>query len=399
MIDPEEAQRLDAMGPTAVVDRFDELMHRSVQRMMIADAPVGALCSGGVDSSLLTAIAVRYHSNLAIFHADVAGHSEYDAASLVARHLKLDLKKVTTRDQDFIDLTPKIIYHYEWPYAWHPHSVPFLMVSELVRQSGVKAVLTGEGADECFLGYSYLAQKPLLDLYENGVRRLRALVRAIPRFGKILWPLHGEHALFISAALKQFERRLENRRIREIYAERMQTPAGRNAMTVEQLSGHIRTLLHRNDRMGMAASIEARFPFLDEGLVQEAINLPVRYKLRPSLRVSDRSHPFVRDKWVLRQLADRYLPKELAQRKKRGFDVSAFSRLDMQPAYFRNGYALDFLQMTAEEFDYLYRSVDQWTKIKLMMLEVWGEIFIQDQTVAASTERLKAHASLRAATT
>jgi asparagine synthase (glutamine-hydrolysing) len=142
MIDPEAARGLGAMSDRQSVDRLDELMNESVRSMMLADAPVGALCSGGVDSALLTAIATRYHSNIAIFHADVKGHSEYDAARAVAKHLKLDLQKVEAEEQHFIDLSPKAILHYEWPYVYHPHSIPFMMVADLARRSGVKAVLT-----------------------------------------------------------------------------------------------------------------------------------------------------------------------------------------------------------------------------------------------------------------
>ena len=75
MIDPEAARALGAMSDEQSVDRLDELLNESVRSMLLADAPVGALCSGGVDSALLTAIATKYHSNIAIFHADVRGHS------------------------------------------------------------------------------------------------------------------------------------------------------------------------------------------------------------------------------------------------------------------------------------------------------------------------------------
>jgi asparagine synthase (glutamine-hydrolysing) len=395
MIDAQQARRLDTLGEKSVIDRLDELLHASVKSMMVADAPVGALCSGGVDSSLLAAIASKYHSNLAIFHADVVGHSEYEAASTVAKHLKLDLKRVTTRDQDFIELTPKIIQHYEWPYAWHPHSVPFLMVSQLVQKHKVKAVMTGEGADEAFLGYPYLAQKPFWDAYDNLRRRLRALVHSIPRV-RSLWSKEGEHALFIGSALKQFERRRDGERIAAAYSSRMQGPADRNVLSVQQLAGHLRTLLHRNDRMGMAASIEARFPFLDEPLVGEAINLPYRHKLRIEPAAWDPSHPWIRDKWALRKVADRYLPPELSRRKKQGFMVSGLSRVAVQPEYFRDGFVREFLQMSGEEFDYFYSSENQPMKIKLMMLEVWGQLFPRQEALAAVTSRLEAHASLRA---
>jgi asparagine synthase (glutamine-hydrolysing) len=153
MVDPGKIVELNRLSDEEVVDHLDALLQSSVDAMLVADAPVGALCSGGVDSSLLMAMAAKRHANLAIFHADVVGPlSERDAATQLAKHLGLDLHTVEVRDDDIIESTAEALYHYEQPFAHHPHSVPFLLVSKLVRQNGVKAVLTGEGADECFLG-------------------------------------------------------------------------------------------------------------------------------------------------------------------------------------------------------------------------------------------------------
>ena len=81
MLDSSKAEELEGFTKEQIVDHVDELLNQSVDRMMFADAPVGALCSGGVDSSLIMAIAARSHNNLAIFHVDVVGPlSERDAA-------------------------------------------------------------------------------------------------------------------------------------------------------------------------------------------------------------------------------------------------------------------------------------------------------------------------------
>jgi asparagine synthase (glutamine-hydrolysing) len=396
MIDPEAARGLGAMSDRQSVDRLDELMNESVRSMMLADAPVGALCSGGVDSALLTAIATRYHSNIAIFHADVKGHSEYDAARAVAKHLKLDLQKVEAEEQHFIDLSPKAILHYEWPYVYHPHSIPFMMVADLARRSGVKAVLTGEGADECFLGYAHLLQRPFWKIVERLGGGLRRSVRSIPLIGPALWPV-DERGSLVCSALKQFERKIDEDRARRLWRERMGGALDGNEMTLEQLSNYIRTLLHRNDRMGMAASIEARFPFLDDKLVETAINLPFQRKVRTSLRPSDRSHPFRRDKWILRQLADRYLPRELAHRRKRPFKVSAVNRIRVQRELFRDSFMRDFLRMSEGEFGLLFQAADQHTRVKLAMLEVWGQIFVHDRAAEDLVDPLRRHLSLATA--
>ncbi len=156
--DPDEAATLQRLKPQQLIDQVEERLLKSVKKQLFADAPVGALCSGGVDSSLVMAMASRFHNNLAIFHANVTGPlSEYQAAAQLAKHLKLDLKTVDAHDQDFIDRFPEAMEHYGHPFSIMPSSIPFLMVCEWVRHNGVKAVLTGEGSDECYLGYKFLA--------------------------------------------------------------------------------------------------------------------------------------------------------------------------------------------------------------------------------------------------
>ena len=156
--DEAEAAALAAEKPARLLDRVDELLQRSVKNQLRADAPVGVLCSGGVDSSLVAAIAARSRSDLTIFHADVEGPlSERSAASALARRLKLDFQSVSVSHSAFIDRLPDAIEHYGYPFSFHTESVAVLKVAELVRSSGVKAVLCGEGADECYFGYSWLA--------------------------------------------------------------------------------------------------------------------------------------------------------------------------------------------------------------------------------------------------
>ena len=394
MIDKIKSEQLGRLTPDQAVDRLDELLNRSVEQMLFADAPVGALCSGGVDSSLLMAMAAKYHNNLAIFHADVVGpYSEYDAASALARHLKLDLLTIKTHDQDFVDLTPEVLYHYEQPFYGHPHSVPFMMVAKLVNENHVKAVLTGEAADECFLGYEYLALEPAWKFYERQVERLGALINRIPVIGSKLWRRDGAGSKIIPDMLGQFEFTADEQRAREIYTERMGKKPGLNVRTVEMLANHLRTLLHRNDTMGMRASLEARFPFLDEELVSMAINLPTRFKIRFSPTVWESHHPFIRDKWVLRRVADRYLPKVLSRRKKRGFAVSAYQRMRIDQKLFGTKFVTDYFKLSGREADLLFESADRTLEGKLMMLEVWGQMFFGGSSLENVQANLRRYAS------
>jgi len=394
LLDPAHAEELSGLGPAGVVDRVDELLRRSVKEMLFADAPVGALCSGGVDSSILMAMAARQHKDLAIFHANVKGpQSEYDAAARLARHLGLDLQVVDVFDQDFIDMIPEVTYHYEHPFEYHPNSVPFIMVSKLVREHGVKGVLSGEGADECFLGYDYLAREPFEKFYRAQLGRLGRAVRRIPKLGNKIWPYEGNSAEVVKGMLSGFERELEEHDNRAHYAQVFGEGAARNVRTADLLGYHLRTLLHRNDCLGMAASIEARFPFLDERVVSTAVNLPYANKIRFSPFDWNSAHPFLRDKWVLRMVADRYLPKELSRRKKLGFAVTAFERLRIPPAYFRNSFLAHYFGLANREADFLADSAEQSLLVDLLLLDVWGEMFIAGSEREGIKRRLREHVS------
>lgn len=388
MIDRAESQDLESLTDEQAVDRLDELMQRSVKQMLFADAPVGALCSGGVDSSVIMAMAARHHNNLAIFHANVVGpQSEYEAARRLAAHLKLDLLSIDNRDDDYIELMPEVVYHYEYPFTRNPQSVPLLMLSRLIADNGVKAILTGEGSDELFLGY-----KQIWDLYARRLERLERLVQCIPRIGKNLWPTRCRTNQLVGDLLSGFEQTLHNDRHRKVYAERMGRASDGDMRTLRLLSYNLITLLHRNDTMGMAAGIEARFPFLDERLVKAAVNSPYRHKVRFSPCVWERAHPFVRDKWVLRRVADRYLPKELSQRKKWPFVAPALGRMKFGKEFFLGSFVADYFQLSGRELDHLFQTADQRLKVRLLMLEVWGRIFMLGMAPSAVRDSLKQQA-------
>ena len=106
------------------------------------------------------------------------------------------------------------------------------------------------------------------------------------------------------------------------------------AKTAVLVQSSLQALLQRNDRMGMAASIESRFPFLDEEVVRFALNTPIRFKLRRSAMVHDPKHPFVIDKALVRATADRYVDRPAARRRKAGFPTLGLRGLQVRSGAF-----------------------------------------------------------------
>ncbi len=395
--DPAEIDRLRGLSPVATVDRMEELLLESVGAHMFADVPVGAFCSGGVDSSLLMAMAAKHHSDLAIFHANVKGSwSEHHAAAALSKHLKLDLKSVDAEEQDFVDLIPDVMRHYEHPFTYHPNCAPLMMVSHLARDSGVKGLLSGEGSDECFLGYPWLGRKRLMDRYQKAGETLRRLVHKIPAVGTLIWPHEGSSHRTVRALLNR--REIEDDRLRTrtvaqaIGRDRI---SDRDIWTQDYLGHHLRTLLHRNDTMGMSASIEARFPFLDHRVVGMATNMPAKFKLRFSPTVFEKAHPFIRDKWVVRKVADRYIPKGLSQRIKIGFWTTVFQRMDVDPTYFDNSYTREIFGLSKASMHAVLEESDQDLLMRLVHLNVWGRVCVEEGSTEAATAKLNDHVRIR----
>lgn len=371
----EEVERIRQLSQQQIVDELEETLLDSVKSQMVSDAPLGGLCSGGIDSALITAMARKFNSGYRIFHANVVGpNSEYEAASTLARSLRLELQSVRVVDQDFIDTMPEVTEHFEHPFLYHPNSVPVLQVAKLVRNNGVKAVLTGEGADECFIGYPWL------------IFNVRAFVRQlISGSGRpgLIGPL-------VRGLFNRFEHELESEEIRNYVSRIMgKKVPHRDLETLYQLCYHLRTILQQKDSLGMAASIEARYPFLDSRVVRLAVNMPYSLKVRFSPKVLEKKHYFLRDKWILRKVAERYLPRELFRRPKFGFWTCAHLRMHIQPGFFSQSSVSELLGLTRREIQYLFGRAPQDLKLRLLFLEVWAHMCLYGAPRAKILSRLR----------
>ncbi len=389
-LDGEEIERLNRFSPSQMVDHMDELLYTSVEQHMFADAEVGAFCSGGVDSSLLMAMAARMHDRLAIFHANVVGRwSERDAAAALAKHLGLELRTVDVEDWDFIDRMPEVMRQYEHPFTYHPNCAPFMLVSRLVREHGVKGMLSGEGSDECFLGYPWLGREKVMRRYYRGLDQARRLVNKIPAVGRLIWPYEGNHRKVVRSLLNRCEVSEERRDIRERAGAVPGGTGDSHVRSLDYLNYHLRTLLHRNDCLGMEASIEARFPFLDHRVVKTAVNMPYRYKLRFDPTVLEKAHPMIRDKWVVRQVADRYIPRDLSRRIKIGFWTTIFERMRLSSDYFHGSLVREVFQLTPKQMAQVAGEAEQDLAMRLLHLDVWLHVCVDDRPADQMRSRLR----------
>jgi asparagine synthase (glutamine-hydrolysing) len=147
------------------------------------------------------------------------------------------------------------------------------------------------------------------------------------------------------------------------------------------LTNFLSPLLRRLDRMSMAASVECRVPFLDHRLVNKAVNLPLSYRLHGSI-----------DKWILKEIAARHLPRDLVYRKKVGFPLPLQDYLAplAREEFFYGGFCLDFLELRPKG---LSETLCNWRHdvdgfFTLVTLEIWGRLFFLRQSVDEVTEHV-----------
>ena len=312
------------------VDVVDGTLRDAIGRQLMSDVPLGTFCSGGIDSSLVTAIASQLAGGQINTFSVGFEESAYDEgayARLAADACRTTHHELRVSEQRFAELLPKLIWHHDLPLNF-ANSVHIYAVSELARRH-VTVVLTGEGADELFGGYprySLPRVASLLGVAPRAVRRAFAgLLERAPdhRARKLATMLNRpmEDTLVFNStgiapeavgnlmgALLPPNSTAVRRRLAATAIERHGDPYG--AVAELDFQTYLVSILNRQDKMSMATSLEARVPFLDNEVIDLARSLPQDYK--QTLRHRKR---------VLKAVALRYLPREIVERRKSGFGV------------------------------------------------------------------------------
>jgi asparagine synthase (glutamine-hydrolysing) len=310
------------------VEALDRELNDAVKRQLMSDVPLGTFCSGGIDSSLTTAIAAR-HAGRAIntfsvgFHE--AGYDESEYARMASKACGTTHHELRLDEREFAELLPKLVYHHDLPLNF-ANSVHIYAISALARRH-VTVVLTGEGADELFGGYpryyiprisERLAAIPgplraaLLGLAglvpDHRVAKLRRF--ASESLEDIL--LYNSTGTDAAAIARVWHGRTPDMATRKAFLHdaRRATQDSVSALAALDFQTYLVSILNRQDKMSMATSIEARVPFLDNEIITFARSLPVDFK--QTLRHRKR---------VLKDVALRYLPAEIVHRRKSGFGV------------------------------------------------------------------------------
>lgn len=333
------------------IAELDQLLRHSVAEEMVADVPLGAFLSGGVDSSTVVALmqaqSPRPVRTFSIgFNEDEFNEAEY--AKAVARHLGTDHTEMYVAPEDALSLIPRIPAIYDEPFS-DSSQIPTFLVAQMARQH-VTVSLSGDGGDELFGGYSrYFTAMARWDQFQRLPAALRSglaqMVRGVPEpmlsamMALLQFPFQlSGHEGPTAQKVKLAAQILNEDRFEIFYrhfvshekqpsrlvidGDEPSTAFSRETSILDRL-GRLEKMmlldtliylpddiLTKIDRAAMAVSLETRIPLLDHRIVEFAWRLPLAMKLRNG-----------QGKWILRQVLYKYVPKALIERPKMGFGV------------------------------------------------------------------------------
>ena len=336
----------DTDAPECSVDELRALLEDAVREHLMSDVPLGVFLSGGIDSSVVAALAARAAAEpLRTFCVRFAHetHDEGPFARAVAEHLGTRHEERTVRS-DAIGILPELVRHYDEPFG-DPSAVPTYYVAQAGARS-VKVCLSGDGGDELFGGYERYARALAQARFDRVPRALRravagAAIRVMPehmtgrgwmqRLGESAPQRYqGEFSGFDAAA----RRALLSPALREeiapdgsLFDPHFRDGEGGVDLLSRMQGADLATylpdcILTKVDRASMAHSLEVRVPLLDHRLVEAAATLSARQKIRNGRR-----------KWILKEATRDLLPPGLLERPKRGFGMPlrAWFRGELEP--------------------------------------------------------------------
>ena len=325
-----------------LVSELEALLEDAVGRQLVADVPVGVLLSGGVDSSLVTAMAVRRSSNVRTFSIGFPGHGSTDEtehARLIAKHFGTVHTELAA-EPGTADLLPLLARQYDEPLI-DSSMIPTWLVSNLVREHCTVA-LGGDGGDELFGGYGHYNRLLWMD------ERVGGIPRTVRRVGSgtvsALMPVGFVGRNWVQALGADFENglplvasyfdaparakllgasTLPPRGAERVFAERVMPGADivQRATRTDFTNYMPEDILVKVDRASMSNSLEVRAPFLDYRIIEFAFRrVPSHLKTTSTSR-----------KIILKQLCEKVLPPEFDRQRKQGFEIPLISWLKAGP--------------------------------------------------------------------
>tara|TARA_B100000212_G_scaffold338807_1_gene316007 strand:+ start:1002 stop:2966 length:1965 start_codon:yes stop_codon:yes gene_type:complete len=321
------------------INNLENGLARSIKSQSISDVPIGVFLSGGIDSSLITAIFQEQNKNpiksFSIgFKESGLGEKFFDESTYstkIAQYLGTEHTQIQLNSKDILDIIPNIQKIYSEPFA-DPSQLPTYLLSKITRNAGIKVALSGDGGDELFGGYNrhWVAPKifnllryfpeELRNLLSSGIDKIFINNNGLNRdkFQKMLRAINASNSieLIYDSLLSQWPLYTEFSSLP--YFEKPSFIASNSiyeSLFLTDINFYLPSdILTKVDRASMSVSLETRAPFLDHRLAEIAFKIPVDMKIKSNFSR-------VTTKWILKKILEKKIPKELINRKKVGFAV------------------------------------------------------------------------------
>lgn len=394
------------------IDKIESVLLEAVQKRLVSDVPLGAFLSGGIDSSLIVGMMAKLTNNpVKTFSIgfEEQDYSELHYAKAVAEHCQTEHKEIILKP-NVLEILPSLVYEYGEPFA-DSSAIPSYFVAKAAREH-VTVVLSGDGGDEQFGGYdvaraSYyaarfaaLCPRPLRTSLENFVFRpslLSSPNRLLQKMRTLLVhtssQLEHRHAYTMAFAsheknqlyTQQFRQSLNHYHASHIFQQYQHDL--KDLHLVDQnlfltLVGNLpNDFLIKVDVASMKASLELRCPFLDLKVGELASSIDPELKVKGGVQ-----------KYLLKKVAERYVPKEIIYRQKRGFEIpiSHWLKGDWQPIFQelvleqgslrqRNWFQMEYIDSIFQE--HVQQKTNHAHRLwSLLWLEIWMRLFV-DKTM------------------
>lgn len=333
-------QDYDKYSYEGACEKLVTLMDEATQLRLISDVPLGAFLSGGIDSSVVVALASKYKKGLKTFsigYKDQPFFDETHYAQLVAKKYNTDHTVFSLTSNDFLEHIENVLDYIDEPFA-DSSAIPTYILSKQTRKH-VTVALSGDGGDEVFAGYNkynaeFNAMQP--SLKRNLVKGLAPLWKVLPksRNNKLTNTVRQLHRFAEAASLPAEDRywrwasMMEAGDTQSLFRQKLKEGNGLASLYNWRISGNdlnevlladmnlvlVGDMLVKVDMMSMANSLEIRSPFLDQEVVEFAFGLPAAYKIDRTMK-----------KRIVQDAFRNLLPPELYNRPKKGFDVPLLS--------------------------------------------------------------------------
>jgi asparagine synthase (glutamine-hydrolysing) len=326
---------------------LNNLLLDAVEKQLVSDVPIGTFLSGGIDSSLVTALAANINKGSAINTFSIAiddgKYNESKFAKAVATHLHTNHHEFAVKEKEVMELVDKIIPAYDEPFA-DSSALPTMMVSRLARQH-VTVALSGDGGDELFHGYGMYSwanrlSNPYLDFVKRPLAAITSTMNSrFQRIGQMFDVPNNKHLYSHIFSQEQYyfkEKELQDLLVEPIFnfnAINQKITFNRTLSAVEQQSywdfeHYLKDdLLVKVDRASMQYSLESRVPLLDYRLVEFAYNVDGALKINNGAM-----------KYLLKEVLYQYVPKAIFDRPKWGFSIPLGKWLQTDLKYLLDNY-------------------------------------------------------------